>query len=82
VRHLDEDASAISGVRFTAACATVLEVDQHLEPARDDGVGTPACDVYDEPDATRIVFEGWIIETDSLRRISILCHAPVIAPLL
>jgi len=80
VRHLDQNARAVSGVRFTPAGAAVLQIDQDLETSRDDGMGAPACDVYDEPDATRIVFVGGIIQTDALGRVLVSCgHAPVMA---
>jgi hypothetical protein len=31
IRHLDKDAGAVAGVRFTAACAAMQQVDEHLE---------------------------------------------------
>ena len=71
IRHLDQDAGAVAGVRFAAARAAVLQVDQHLETARDDGVRAAAGDVYDEPDATGIVFERRVIQTVPLRRIAV-----------
>ena len=53
------------------------------EAARDDGVGSAAGDVDDEPDATGVVLERRIVETVALRRFAVLqVHAVVIADLL
>src|SRR3989304_2362118 len=41
VRHLDQDAGAVSRVGLTAAGAAVEEVLEHLESLADDGVGLP-----------------------------------------
>jgi hypothetical protein len=82
VRHLNQDARAVSRVGFATARAAVLQVDQDLETARDDGVRTAAGDVYDEPNATGIVLERRVIQTVPLRRIAVSRHAPVIADLL
>jgi hypothetical protein len=80
VRHLDQNPRAVAGVGFTAAGAAVLQVDQYLKTACDDGVGLPAGDIYDKPDAAGVVFEGWIVQPAALRRISVSCrHAPVMA---
>jgi hypothetical protein len=58
----------------------VLEVDEHLEPASDDGVGGTARDIDDEPDAAGVVLERRIVKTDALGRVvRLLCHALLIA---
>jgi hypothetical protein len=83
VGHLNQNARAVSRVGFAPARPAVLQVDQHLEAARDDGVRTAARDIYDEPDATSIVFERRVIQTVALRRITVsIRHAQVIAGLL
>ncbi len=77
MRHLDQNPRAVARVGFAAAGAAMLQVDQDLKSARDDGVGTPAGNVYDEPDATGVVLEGWIVQAASLRRVSVSGrHAP------
>ena len=35
IRHLDQNAGAVAGVGLAAAGAAVLQVDQHLQAARD-----------------------------------------------
>jgi hypothetical protein len=62
VRHLDEDAGAVSRVDLAAAGPTVQQVLQDLERLADDGVGLPALDVHDEADAAGVVLMGWIVE--------------------
>ena len=56
VRHLDQDAGAVAGVRLAAAGAAVQQVDEDLQRLR----ATIACeraalDVDDEPDAAGVV---------------------------
>ncbi len=77
VRHLDQNPRAVARVGFAAARAAVLQVDQNLKSTRDNGVRTPAGNIYDEADATGVVLKGWIVQAASLRRVSVSCrHAP------
>ena len=55
IRHLDQDAGAVAGVRLAAARAAMLQVDEQLQALLDDRVRTSALDVDDEPDAARVV---------------------------
>ena len=66
IRHLDQNARAVARVHFTAAGATVQQVDQELERLTDDGVRATALDVDHEPDAAGVVLVPRVIET--LRR--------------
>ena len=70
IGRLNQDAGAVTGVGLAAARAAVLEVDEHLQPALDDGVRAHALDVDDEPDAARVVFEARVIQALGLRRSS------------
>jgi hypothetical protein len=73
IRHLDEDAGAVAGVDFAAACAAMQQVDQELERLLHDRVGAPPFDMDDEPDAARITFVIGRIE--SLRgHFSLVAH--------
>jgi hypothetical protein len=72
IRRLDQDAGAVAGIRLTAARAAVLQVDQHLQAARDYRMGSAACDIDDEPDAARVVFEGGVVQPASLQRVNVL----------
>src|SRR6266511_666515 len=67
IRDLDQNAGAVAGIGFTPARAAVLQVDQYLQAARDYRMGSPACNIDDEPDAAGVVFEGWIVESASLQ---------------
>ena len=68
IGRLNQDAGAVARVGFAAARAAVLEVDEHLEPALDDGVRSHALDVDDEPDAAGVVFVAGVIQALGLRR--------------
>ncbi len=62
VRHLDQDAGAVSGIDLTPAGSAVEEVLEHLEGLADNGVGLPALHVDDEADAARVVLVSGIVE--------------------
>ena len=62
MRHLDEHASAVAGVRLTAAGAAVIEIAQHLDGLLQDAVGLAALHVHDEADTARLVFEPGIVQ--------------------
>src|SRR5450759_2732350 len=67
MRHLDENASAITGVGLTTAGTTVIEIAQHLDGLLQDAVGLAPLHVHDEADTTRLVFEPGIVQTLLLR---------------
>ena len=56
VRHLDQDAGAVAGVRIGPARAAMFEVDEELECRADYRMGACALDVGHEANAARIVF--------------------------
>ncbi len=62
VRHLDEDARAIAGIRLAAAGAPVIEVAQHLDGLLQDAMRLAALDVDDEPHAAGLVLEPRVVE--------------------
>src|SRR5262245_39046959 len=70
IRGLNEDAGAIARVGLTAARAAMLKVDEHLEPALDDGVRTESFYIDDEADAACVVLEAGVIQALGLRRCS------------
>ncbi len=72
IRRLDQEAGAVAGVRLAAAGAAVLQVDQDLQAARDDRMGSPTRYVDDEPDATGIVFERRVVQSLSLQRVDVV----------
>ena len=72
IRHLDQNAGAVARVGFAAARAAVLEVDQHLEPARDDRMRLAAGDVDDESDAAGVVLEGRVVQPGPLQGVNVL----------
>ena len=63
VRHLEQDAGAVAGVRLAAAGAAVQEVDQDLERLAHDRVRAPPLDVHDEADAAGVVLVARVVET-------------------
>jgi hypothetical protein len=65
---LDQDARAVAGVGLAAAGAAVLQIDEHLEAALNDGVRTLSLYIDDEADATRVVLESGVIQALGLRR--------------
>ena len=69
VRHLDQDAGAVAGVRLAAARAAVQQVDQQLQPLLDDRVRAPALHVDDEADAAGVVLVPRIVEALRARRL-------------
>ena len=74
IRHLDQNAGTIPGIRFAAAGPSMQQVDENLEAAFDDAVGPSTGDVHHEPDATRIVLERRVVESGRLRRIGGCSH--------
>ncbi len=63
VWNLDQDASAVAGLRIATASAAVREVDEDLQALGDDVVRLGALDINDEANTAGIVFVSWIVET-------------------
>jgi len=61
VRHLEEDAGAVTRVGLTAACTPVPQVDQDGERMAQDSIRAPAVNVGDEPDAACRVLAARIV---------------------
>jgi hypothetical protein len=62
MRHLNEDARAVTGIDLAAAGAPVEEVLEHLQGLAHDGVRAPALDVHHEADAAGIVLVGGVVK--------------------
>ncbi len=62
VRHLDEDAGAVAGIRLAAARAPMIEVAQHLDGLLQDAMRLAALDVDDEAHAAGLVLEPRVVE--------------------
>ncbi len=63
VRHLHQDAGAVTGVFLAAAGAAVIEVLQYRERLLDDLVRFFTLDIDDEADAAGIMLKARIVET-------------------
>ena len=62
VRHLDEDARAVTSIGLAASGTTVVEVGENLECVGDDFVRFPSLHIDNEADPAGIVFERGIVE--------------------
>src|SRR5690606_13480020 len=62
VRHLQEHASAVAGVRLGAAGPAVIEIRQDLEPLLQDLVRFSAFRIDDEADAAGVMFICWVVQ--------------------
>ena len=62
IRHLNQDAGTVAGVRLAAAGPAMLQVDQDLEGLADDRVGAEASRVDNEPDAAGVVLVPGVVE--------------------
>jgi hypothetical protein len=62
VGRLDENACAIAGVRFAAAGAPVVEVQQDLHGLLNNGMRLLAFDIDHETNAARFVLKLWIVK--------------------
>src|SRR4029453_19004558 len=62
VRHLEEDAGAIAGIRLTPARAPMEQVHENPQRLAHDCVRAPALDVDDEPDTAGVVLAARIVE--------------------
>ena len=65
---MNQDAGAVACVRLAAARTPVLEIDEHFQAARDDGVRTHALDVDNEADAASVVLVAGVIQALGLGR--------------
>ena len=63
IGNLNQAACPVTHQRIGADGAAMVEVDQKLQPLRDDIVRFPALDVRDKADATGVVLAGSIIKT-------------------
>src|SRR6266545_3924545 len=63
MRHLDQDAGAVSRIDVAAAGAAVHQVLQHRQGLAYDRVGLSALDVHHEADAAGVVLVGGVVET-------------------
>ena len=79
VRHLQQDAGAVTGVGLAAAGAAMLEIDQQLQPLLDDGVRAASFEVDDEADAARIALEAGVVKTLRLGQLGVLMHRGILA---
>ena len=68
VRYLDHGARAVAHQRIGTDGATMVEVDQDLQPLAHDVMGFAALDVGHKADAARIVFVAWIVQSLLLRQ--------------
>jgi hypothetical protein len=62
IRHLEQDAGAVAGIRIGAAGAAVFEVDQEIESRTDDGVRADTFDVGDKANAAGVVLVAWAVQ--------------------
>jgi len=62
VRHLQKNPGTVSGIRFTAAGAAVVQIDKNLQRLADDLVGFFPFNVDNEADAAGIVLKLRIVE--------------------
>ena len=62
VRHLQKNPGTVSGIRFTAAGAAVVQIDKNLQRLTDDFVGLFPFNVDNEADAAGIVLKLRIVE--------------------
>src|SRR5258705_114629 len=62
VRCLDQDAGAVTRIRFATARPPVFQVDQYLQRLAHNGMRPPSLDVDDKADATRVVLVFRVIK--------------------
>ncbi len=76
VGHLDQAAGAVADQRVGADRAAMVEIDQDLQPARDDIVRFSSLDIGDETDTARIMLVARVVETLSLGQCHRGCSSP------
>src|SRR5689334_1283959 len=69
VRHLHQNARAVTGQRVAAASATMSEIDEDFQTLADNFVRFFPMHVHDEAHAAGIVFERRVVETFALARV-------------
>ena len=74
VGYLYEDAGSVAAVRFAAAGAAVLHVDEHREGVTDQLVGGFAVQVGDEAGTTGVRFGVGNVEAGGAGRIGLVAH--------
>ena len=62
VRHLDQDAGAVTDRRVGTGRAAMVEVDQRGHPVVHDGVAAPAFDVGHRGNAAGVTLELWVVQ--------------------
>jgi hypothetical protein len=62
VRHLEQDAGAITGAGVTSAGAAVLQVDEDFQRLLDDLVSSTPIDVRDNAYTTRVVLMRRVVQ--------------------
>ena len=67
IRHLNQNAGAVTRIGLAAAGAAMQQIDEDLEAARNHAVRGAPRDVDHEPDAACVVFVGRIVESARLR---------------
>src|SRR6185369_16489577 len=67
VGRLNQKAGTVTGIGFAAAGASMLQVDEHLEPALDNRVRALPFDIDDEAHPARVVLEARIVQALGLR---------------
>ena len=63
IGNLDQYAGAVAHQRIGAHGATMVEIDQELEPLADNGMRLRTLDVGDKADATGIVLVTRVVQT-------------------
>ena len=61
--QLEHDAGAVTGVRFAAGSAAMVQIDQRLQRLLDDGVRPPALDVDHKAHSAGVPLVGGIVES-------------------
>ena len=63
MRHLHQNARAITRIHLRATRTAVIEIDEHLQPLRHDVVRFFPLHVSDEADATCVMLKPWVVES-------------------
>ena len=79
MRHLDEDARAVAGVRLAAARAAMIEIHQNLQGVAHELMRLLALHVDDKAQAAGVVLELRIVKPLFQRRGNQRFRAPVIS---
>jgi hypothetical protein len=63
IRHLEEDASAVTGIRFAPAGPAVIEVPKNRQSVSDDNVRLDPMNVNKKTNTTGVMLESGIVES-------------------